>query len=273
MNWKSLVTLFGLSMKKNTSKNINSDDPEEYYSIAMKKMSENDETCAMDYFNKTIGFDDTHSFAYYHRGLLNFNLKKYDRSISDFNKAISLKIVYDKECFDMGLEKYFSRDFEGAKKLFSQAVVNPIFEKLHYNNGLKSFKESDWLDAIQHFDKVLELSTSGFEAYYFRGISKFSLQNYNEALQDFNNAINLKPTEGSPYYYRGKTNFTLENLNEAISDFDKALLLKQTEPDIYFVRGLAKSIIGKKDEATIDLLKASDLGFEKATVLLNRLRR
>src|SRR5690606_33901343 len=130
--------------------------------------SKSDHIGAFYHFNKTIELKQSHAFAYYHRGLLSFQLNEHQNAISDFNSAINLRIPYNKECYDLGLVKYFANDFSGASACFAEAITNPIFEKVNYNAALEKFKEKDWTGAIDDLNKVLKSTTSDFEAYYLR---------------------------------------------------------------------------------------------------------
>ncbi len=125
----------------------------------------------------------------------------------------------------------------------------------YYNRGVKKSNSGDYQEAINDFNKAIELKTNYTEAYHSRGLAKFGLGDKQEAVQDFNQAIILNPDYIQAYSVRGICNRELGNMQEAINDFDKLITIS---PDlkIYHYRGLAKFDLGDNEGATNDFNQA-----------------
>ena len=65
-----------------------------------------------------------------------------------------------------------------------------------------------------------------YKYYRSRGVAYRNLGNYQQAIEDFNKAIELSQIDGTPYYYRGIAKSNLNLLNDAVEDFTDAILRK-----------------------------------------------
>jgi len=65
--------------------------------------------------------------------------------------------------------------------------------------------------------------------YIDSGFTKYKAKRYREAIQDYNKAINIEPNNSLIYYYRGYAKEFSNKYDDAIADFNKALEL-ETDP-------------------------------------------
>ena len=68
-----------------------------------------------------------------------------------------------------------------------------------------------------------------------RGDIKIWSKDYSEAINDYNKAIDINPNQTLPYYLRGKAKGSLGDYTGLLSDFDKVIELgaKKREREIY----------------------------------------
>ncbi len=100
----------------------------------------------------------------------------------------------------------------------------------YIEKGVSSFNLGKFREAIEYFNKVIELNPCNPSAYYNRGSVKYECGDTVEAIVDFNRAIELNPGNSKAYLYRGRARLVLiGNDNEAISDFKKAAELGNKE--------------------------------------------
>ena len=92
-----------------------------------------------------------------------------------------------------------------------------------------------------------------------------------EALQDFNKAIDLKPGFINAYYNRGNYYLSEKEYHEAIADYTHAIELKTDYSAAYYNRGLAAFYKGNKQAACDDFKKAATLGFTPAKTAISQL--
>ncbi len=82
---------------------------------------------------------------------------------------------------------------------------------------------------------------------------------YPEALQDFDRAIELKPKDGWAIASRGQTYLMLKLYNEALADFNRAIDLDSDSNWKLYNRALAYQALNQPDKAWADLALAIKL--------------
>lgn len=125
---------------------------------------------SLSLWNDVISRYQTISTAYINRGIVLFNLKRYEEGLSDFNKAIELK---------------------------------PDYATAYNNRGNVLNKFNKYEEAMSDYNIAIELKPDFAEAYGNRGILLEHEKREKEALSDFNKAIQLKPDYEDAYCTRG----------------------------------------------------------------------
>ena len=59
----------------------------------------------------------------------------------------------------------------------------------YYEEGINYHEEGKYKEAVEYFDKAIELDNTQLKYYNARGISKNSLEEYEEAIKDYDKAI------------------------------------------------------------------------------------
>jgi PAS domain S-box len=149
-------------------------------------------------------------------------------------------------------------------------LVDKIFGKsagAWYKKGVNLYyKQGKFQDAIQCFNRVIEMDPGHVEAWQDRGICLKELGRYEEAIQSFNMVIDLKAPTTETYYYKGETieklgkssgNFQL--LEEAIHYFDKVLELDPSHVNAWNYRGLCLKELHRNEEAKKSFDRAQTL--------------
>src|SRR5208283_2951885 len=92
--------------------------------------------------------------------------------------------------------------------------------------------------AINDFNKAIELNPKDAEAYNNRGLAYEYLGNHQKAINDYNKSIKLNPKDAMAYNNRGIAYEYLENHQQAINDFNKAIELNPKYAKAYYNRGI-----------------------------------
>ncbi|MEH2183547.1 tetratricopeptide repeat protein, partial [Nostoc sp.] len=82
-----------------------------------------------------------------------------------------------------------------------------------------------YTEALQDFDRAIELDPKYAWAIASRGETYHSIKQYTEALQDFNRAIELDPKLEWAIASRGETYHSIKQYTEALQDFNRAIEL------------------------------------------------
>jgi tetratricopeptide (TPR) repeat protein len=143
----------------------------------------------------------------------------------------------------------------------------------YLNSGLAKCQTSDYAGAIRDFNKAIELDPKLAGAYGGRGLAEYKLCDYKGAIRDLNKAIELNPKLAVSYHNRGNAKFKSGDYKGAIKDYDIHIALEPNDSIDYFNRGLSRSNLGDKKGALEDLKKARDLGYNKASDAIKKIKK
>lgn len=140
---------------------------------------------------------------YIWRGNAWYQLKDYDKAISDFDGAIK---------------------------------INQKSKMGYYNKGLAQVAMKEYRKAIENCDRVLSFNSQSDSAYLYRGSIHRFLKEYDSAIKDYTEAIKLAPDYANTYYNRGLAYYEKglaeeqsEDLKKSKIDFEKYLSLTSNE--------------------------------------------
>jgi tetratricopeptide (TPR) repeat protein len=135
-----------------------------------------------------------------------------------------------------------------------------------FERGYNAAAEGRLRDAIECYDRAVDLDSTNVEAYNNRGAAKFLLTEYRGATADYDTALGLKPGYAEVYYNRGLAKAAMRDYRGAGLDYDKAIELKKGYALAYYSRGVLKSTLRDYDGAIADQTKAieSKTGFARA---------
>ena len=124
-------------------------------------------------------------------------------------------------------------------------------------------------EALNSYDKAIELNPSDATAYYNRGNVLNDLNRKEEALNSYDKAIELNPSDATAYSNRGITLRQLNRKEEALSSYDKAIELNPSDATAYYNRGIVHLILGDLSKVELNFLKALELEPENEFALMN----
>jgi len=81
---------------------------------------------------------------------------------------------------------------------------------------------------------IVENMKNAFD-YYKKGLDHGKLEKYQEAIENFNKAIELDPNSVAFYFARGDVYEILKKYEEAINDYDKAIKLEPNNSYFYYI--------------------------------------
>ena len=126
--------------------------------------------------------------------------------------------------------------------------------------GRQAVKAKRWNEALNAYNKAIEVNPNDASAYNHRGLVYHNLDKNNLAIADYDKAVELNPEYGDAFNNRGKTLAGLSDYKQAILNYDRAIELNQKNADAYYNRGYAYSRLGNSTYANQDLKKAARLG-------------
>ena len=90
--------------------------------------------------------------------------------------------------------------------------------------AMLSAKLGKYTDAIQAYDKGIELSPQFTDIYYHKGVALNDQKRYDDAIGAFNKVNEVNPKDGVVAYYQiGRTLSTAGRYDEAIQAYNKSI--------------------------------------------------
>ena len=154
---------------------------------------------------------------------------------------------------------------------FDRAIeLNPKLDWAIASRGQTYHSMERYTEALQYFDRAIELNPKSDWAIASRGQTYRSIKHYTEALQDFDRAIELNPRLDWAIANRGKTYHSMERYPEALQDFDRAIELNPKLDWAIAYRGQTYLMLKLYNEALVDFSHAIDLDSDSNWNLYNR---
>ena len=100
--------------------------------------------------------------------------------------------------------------------LLNQAKIRAV---VYNNRGTAYFNKEGYDQAIQNYDKAIELNPNFAEAYNNRGNAYEDKGEYDQAIQDYNKAIELDPENAEFYTNNRKLAEKLKKIYKKIADY------------------------------------------------------
>jgi tetratricopeptide (TPR) repeat protein len=127
---------------------------------------------ALQYLRRSMDAGNKRIDLYYVLGLVLSHLGKYDESVKVFSEALGHE---ESEIVLLAIANsyYKNNDIENAKKYLNRIMnisTDPkIKEKAFFLFGEIAFKEKNYSEAKDHFDKVVSLNENNASAYFYLG--------------------------------------------------------------------------------------------------------
>ncbi len=152
---------------------------------------------------------------------------------------------------------------------YNKAIeLKPNYTAALVNRGNIMRDNNRHAEALNDYNKAIELKPDFPIAYFNRGILFTKEKRNDQAMNDFNKAIELNPEYYKAFSNRGNIFFNEKRYKEAISEYSKAITLKTDYSEAYHNRGLAEYYSGNKNAGCMDLKQAAGLGFQPSADLI-----
>ena len=247
-------------------------------------------------YNISIKLDSKNSDYFKARGRANFLLENFDDSVSDYSAAIDLSgkeynlyalramaYLSSKKTKDacIDLEVATSNGYSKANKLFStfcnkpddivrdSAEDNIVLSSIYWMRGVKKQKEGDNEGAIKDLTLAINVNPKNIRALNSRSIARKALGDLRGALSDSDTALVLDPNDFLLYFQKGQVLLELELYSKASESFERAVELKPDHVESLIFGGIAKRRFGDVLDACKYWRRASKLGSNDATDLIN----
>jgi len=163
--------------------------------------------------------------------------------------------------FELGQAAFDAGNFEEAINEYQKAIdLDPQNIAAHYNRALCYRNLGQYEQALVGYSKVLELDSTFEDTYLQRGWANHNLGKYEAALDDFNNALKFDPQDDQYNYYgRGLTFYMLGKVDRSVADYNKVIQIDPNDAWAYNARGVAYDAQQSTQQSISDFTKAIEL--------------
>ena len=207
---------------------------------------------------------------YFNKGFYFVILEKSNNPHENFYLRILNDSFYlkDEDIYRMKKQDY--EDYNKGEENFNKVLeIDSNFYLAYWAKGICLGRRGQWQEALIEFDMAIKIAPRFALAYYYRAATIWGL-NYNRALVDLNKAIEIDNTFVLPYYLRGGIKQELKDYKGAIEDLTTAIELNPNNELYYDMRGGNKLILRDYQNAIKDFTKAIEIGGGKDYLFISR---
>ena len=171
--------------------------------------------------------------------------------------------------FAAALSSYNMRQYSDAVDSFNKVLqIEPNNVTAQFLKGSSLYEEAKYSDAVDSFNKVLQIEPNNVTAQFLKGLSLYNAENYNNAHESFKQLIQLDPNNTKALYYDGLSLYNLERYNDAISEFNGVLELEPSNTNALLYKGLSLYNLERYNEAIMQFNRVLALEPSNTNVLL-----
>jgi len=214
-------------------------------------------------FNHALKLEKKDAELYSKRGEIYLQNNMHDQAIRDFTAAIVLNPMFS--------DAYLNRGRAYSEKGMPEEAMND------FNQAIKADSDHDFgfLDRAAPSIQIDEDRTNNKEEadkLNQQGLASFKDKKFEEALKDFTEAINLASSEADGYINRGRAYVKLNQSEEAMADFNQAVLFDPLNASLYYWRAQAWKAKEDLFNMTEDLKLSCEMGYEPACLEYRKLK-
>jgi tetratricopeptide (TPR) repeat protein len=128
-----------------------------------------------------------------------------------------------------------------------------------YAKGILAYDQRNYLDALEHFRKAVELQPDNADAHFYVGLSLSRIGEFAEAITALETALRLDPSMDQAYYPLGLAYFQENRFKEALAAFERAAKVKPDDAATQFYLGFTRYKLGQYRRAIPFFERAMDL--------------
>ena len=185
---------------------------------------------ARRFLEKAVELDPTFAEAYLYLSLAHQMLGNYKERDETYEKARSFsESAPIKE--RLYIEAFYARDIEKDREKYFRILKQmeqkySKEKKIYYSLGLEYKERGLFKEAINEFQKTLQLDPEYGSALNEIAYTYANLNNFEKAIEYFENYVAVSPGDANPFDSMAELYFIMGKLEEAIEYFEKTLEIK-----------------------------------------------
>ncbi|MDR1523550.1 MAG: hypothetical protein LBS29_06360 [Endomicrobium sp.] len=213
---------------------------------------------ALDDVNKVIQLRPDNISTKYFKGVMLYNLEKYDECYDYMKQTLELKISEsENEIYKyIGICSFKLNKFEEAQRYLKKAVDVGVRDEItFYYRSQTEYEIGNFDAALRDVSKIIDMNSKEYKYYLLRARVCDKEGFFDQAGKDYEKAYKL---ESSLNILVEKAEFLIkhEKYKQALQDYTLAISLDTTKADFYKQRSYVYEKLGKSAKAKEDMEKA-----------------
>lgn len=183
---------------------------------------------ALSHYNKCLKINNSYVLAYRNRSIIYYQLKEYQRCISDCEKGIELdseQYIFYKQIADCQNEmKQYAVAIQNYQKALDRTQIPIQKAGIYYQRSWCHDKLMQTKEKVIDLKEAVKLDPKNITYLYACGRAKFDLggEEYKSAVDHFNTILDINPEHKEALIERATYYMTFQNFERALSDLRKA---------------------------------------------------
>lgn len=232
--------------------------------LANAKDEAGDYDAAIEGYNKALEMDSKNALVYNNRGFSYLHKEEFEKALNDYNKALLLSPKLRIAQYNKQELLNILKDDERYSSMIKIADENQRDYRYYFNLGIQEANIGNNLEAMDAYNKVIELKPDFAPVYMFIGILEFQRGNYENAYNNYSKSIDLDPEMIDAYFNRAQIVFAKKSedskeLESAIKDLEKAVEFDSKFIDAYYSMAVIYKNLGEYNKAINSLDKILEI--------------
>lgn len=208
----------------------------------------------LEYFNRGLDDDSEYILLLYNKASCLVSLGEIEKAKAIFKKIINLcdKVSKSELVLNIKANSYtYLNDFDSARVVFDEILKYfPNNVDALVSRGICFKRDEKYGEALNCFDKVLELDQNNFEANLYKGELLIDFGDKQDSKQYVDRAFEICPNFPYASYLKGYYHFHVySDYKKAIEYFDMAISLDFGFEKCHFYKGICCLLLGNTAEA------------------------
>jgi tetratricopeptide (TPR) repeat protein len=159
-----------------------------------------------------------------------------------------------------GADLYSLGRYDEAIECYDKALeLNPQDADAWSGKGGCLMTMGRYEEAVNYYNTALEINPQHTMAWSGKGGCLICLGRYNEAIECYDKALELNPKDALAWHSKGSCLMSLRRFRQAIECFDRALKISPQYAQTWFVKGVAEHQLGLRREAVVSYRRFIEL--------------
>ncbi|UCE36682.1 MAG: tetratricopeptide repeat protein [Thermoplasmata archaeon] len=205
---------------------------------------------ALSYFKKATDLKPNYDAAWYMKGLIFNNLKRYQEALEAFMKALESNIENEEAWYSLGLVLYSLGRYDEELECYDKAIeLKKNFFSAWNNKGTTLLQLERYEEAIECYDEILRQNRNFKMALNNKGIALKKMKRTDEALECFTEAIKIDANYQDAWFNKGQILLDSKRYKEAYHCFERVLAFNPDNIQGLYGKGRSLEGVGQFSRA------------------------